>query len=186
MLDDGGENEAILRVGDDGVKGRVKGRRTVDALSDTAGDAGLVDVVGDGRPLPFLCAEEVAACRRVGGAVAIALAFALVAAIAARTLLFFATGVEGAVDLGPPGAADSNSFRAVPSRPAIMTAPLSLQIPSYTQNAALAVSRTEGLVSTRDFFKPFSIVSNAPEPSIACFARPPCVWRYNLRWATVC
>ncbi len=91
----------------------------------------------------------------MGGAVAIAFAFALLAAIAARTLLFFETGVEGAVALGPPGPADSNNFRAVASSPAIKAAPLSPQIPSKTQKAALAASRTEGLVSTSDLFKPF-------------------------------
>ena len=61
MLEDGGEKEAILRVGDAGVKGRVTGLRTVDDLTKAAGDAGLVDVDGEGNPLPFLCIEEVAA-----------------------------------------------------------------------------------------------------------------------------
>ena len=40
-------------------------------------------------------AVDVAWCRRVGGAVAMALAFARLAAIAAATLLFFTCGVAG-------------------------------------------------------------------------------------------
>ncbi len=61
ILDDGGEKEAILRVGEVGDKGREAGRRIVDDLTDTLGEAGLVDVVGYGSPLPFLCIEEVVA-----------------------------------------------------------------------------------------------------------------------------
>lgn len=54
----------------------------------------LVGELGESGRLAWLAifeAWDVAACRRVGGAAAICLAFARLAAIAAATLLFFST-----------------------------------------------------------------------------------------------
>jgi hypothetical protein len=93
----------------------------------------LGDVVGDpARRTGTACEEAVAWCRRVGGAVAIALALALLAAIAAATLLFFAGfGVIGntAAASSGFGHAFSNCFFATESRPPSSVTPRSLHIP---------------------------------------------------------
>lgn len=78
------------------------------------------------RWLGRLCEAEVAWWRKVGGAVAMALAFARLAAMAAATLDFFvAFGVVGGAATCRPGfgQALSSCFRAGPSRDSNMTEP---------------------------------------------------------------
>ena len=85
-------------------------------------------------------AADVAWCRRVGGAVAIALALARLAAIAAATLLFFIAGVVGCT-AGRScwlGHALSNCLRFAPSCASRTTRPRSFHKPSKDQNAARA------------------------------------------------
>ena len=122
------------------------------------------------------CDPDVAWWRREGGAVAIALAFARLAAMAAATLVFFdATGVEGgsmgcAVGLGH---AFSSCFLATASRPSKMARPRSCQMPSKTQNKTRADSLEAGFASARAFFKNFSRVSSIFDASTAFFERWP-------------
>lgn len=154
--------EVDMRRGDEG--------RAIEFLGD--------DKLGDpARLAGATCDEAVAWCRRVGGAVAIALAFARLAAIAAATLLFLAGfGVEGTKTAAASsgfGHAFSNCFRATESRPPSSVTPRSRQMPSKTQKQMRAFSRTAGLGSASAFFKDFSKISSPPEVSIACLDRWP-------------
>jgi len=99
--------------------GRDRGGEPTE-LFDNDGDRGRLGEV-------VVRAADVAWCRNVGGSIAIAFAFARLAAITAATLLFF---VGGAESVGPEnklrsGHTFSSCFRAAGSRPAIIAAPLS-------------------------------------------------------------
>lgn len=119
----------------------------------------------------------VAWCLKVGGAVAIAFAFARLAAIAAATLLFLGTGVLELVDVfvmsSGSGHAFSSCLRAVLSRLFIMTVLLSRHTLSNAQKAARATSLVPGLGSARPFLRHFSRVSTPPALSIVCLERAP-------------
>lgn len=75
-------------------------------------------------------APDVAACRRVGGAVARIFALARLAAIAAATEDFFAAGVEAILVIVAPGRglAFASCFLAASSNAAITLAPCEGQI----------------------------------------------------------
>ena len=100
------------------VTGRERGGEPTE-LFDRDGDRGRLGEV-------VVRAAEVAWCRSVGGSTAIAFAFARLAAIAAATLLFFdgAESVEPGNRFGS-GHAFSSCLRAVGSKPAMITVPLS-------------------------------------------------------------
>jgi hypothetical protein len=85
-------------------------------------------------------AADVAWCRSVGGAVAMALAFARLAAMAAATLLFFTCGVVGGAVRRACwlGHAFSSCLRFVPSCASKMTRPRSFHNPSKDQKATRA------------------------------------------------
>lgn len=132
----------------------------------------LVPLEG-GETAPVVRDVDVAWCLRVGGAFAIAFAFARLAAIAAATLLFFKLGVVGGrstTTLGS-GHAFSNCFRAVASNPSMITVALSCHTLSKTQNVPRALSRTVGLGSPSAFFTDFSSSSNPPADSMYDFDR---------------
>jgi len=100
------------------VTGRERGGEPTEPF-DRDGDRGRLGEV-------VVLAVEVAWCRSVGGSVAIAFAFARLAAIAAATLLFF--GDVESVDPGNrfgSGHALSSCLRAVVSKPAMIAVPLS-------------------------------------------------------------
>lgn len=100
--------------------GRDRGEEPTE-LFDNDGDRGRLGEV-------VVRAADVAWCRNVGGSIAIAFAFARLAAITAATLLFFVVGgaesVEPENKLGS-GHTFSSCFRAAGSRPAIIAVPLS-------------------------------------------------------------
>lgn len=101
--------------------GRERGGEPTE-LFDKDGDRGRFGEV-------VVRAVEVAWCRNVGGSIAIAFAFARLAAITAATLLFFVGGAES-VEPGNKlglGHAFSSCLRAVGSKPAIIAVPLSFQ-----------------------------------------------------------
>lgn len=117
---------------------------------------------------------EVAWCRSVGGAVAIAFALARLAAIAAATLDFFAGfGVVGGMEEASSGLGQtfSTSFRAISGKLSSMAALRSLQTSLKLQKANLAAALTPALASLSDFLIPPSKTSTPPEASMACFAR---------------
>jgi hypothetical protein len=121
--------------------------------------------------------DDVAWWRRDGGAVAMALAFARLAAIAAATLFFFVffgvVGGKAAISSGL-GQTFSTCLRARGSRVSKTAKPLSGQTSSKTQNNMRAFSLTAGFGSPNAFFKDFSNVSRPPEVSMAFFERWPC------------
>lgn len=98
-------------------------------------------------------APDVAAWRRVGGAVAIAFAFARLAAIAAATDDFFATGAFTSVDVlapgGAPGLAFSSCFRATLSKLSMMAAAFVGHSRSNIQNDRRDFSFTTGFGSVK-------------------------------------
>lgn len=109
----------VVLVCEDITTGRGRGGEPTELL-DSDGDRGRLGEV-------VVRAVEVAWCRNVGGSIAIAFAFALLAAITAATLLFFVCGVDSA---GPDnnfesGHALSSCLRALGSKLAIIAAPLS-------------------------------------------------------------
>ena len=104
---------------------------------------------------------------------AIALAFARLAAMAAATLDFlFGFGVLGNRAVGF-GHAFSSCFRAVASRVSIIALPRSCQIFSKSQNNNRADSLTAGLESAKARFKLFSSISREFDDSMATFERCP-------------
>jgi hypothetical protein len=108
--------------------------------------------------------------------VAIALAFARLAAMAAATLDFlFGFGVLGNIAVGRLrfGHAFSSCFRAVASKVSIITWPRSCQICSKSQNNNRADSLTAGLKSAKARFKLFSSISTEFDDSMATFERCP-------------
>ena len=117
---------------------------------------------------------------------AIALAFARLAAIAAATLDFlFGFGVLGKVAAGRLGFghAFSSCFRAVGSKVSIIASPRSCQICSKSQNNNRADSLTAGLESAKARFRDFSSISRQFDVSMAIFERCPWTSIYCLRWA---
>lgn len=135
---------------------------------------------------PGACVADVAWCRRDGGEVAMAFAFALLAAIAAATLLFLDAALGGtgvATSSGTAsglGQAFSSCFRDEESRVAIKAAPRSGQSSWNCQKTRRVVSRTATLGSPKAFFTDFSNSSRPPEDSIAALDRCPWVVRYIL------
>lgn len=105
---------------------------------------------------------------------AIALAFARLAAMAAAMLVFFAVcGVvagNAAASWGS-GHAFSSCLRASPSRDSSNARPRPRQTCSKTQKVERTLSLTPGFVSFRALFITFSIVSSEPVDSITCFDR---------------
>jgi hypothetical protein len=119
-----GEREVVellvaVLVWEDNTTGRDRGGEPTE-LFDNDGDRGRLGEV-------VVRAVEVAWCRNVGGSIAIAFAFARLAAITAATLLFFVGGA-GSVEPGNKvgsGHALSSCLRALGSKPAIIAVPLS-------------------------------------------------------------
>jgi hypothetical protein len=111
----------------------------------------------------------------VGGDVAIALAFARLAAIAAATLLFLlffgVTGDETIVAASRSGQTFSSCLRATGSKDSRIALPRSRQTSSKTQKHKRALSLTPTLASAKDFLTDFSKISKPPEASITCFER---------------
>jgi hypothetical protein len=108
--------------------------------------------------------------------VAIALAFARLAAMAAATLDFlFGFGVLGKAAVGGLGFghAFSSCFRAVASKVSIIAWPRSCQMSSKSQNNNRADSLTAGLESAKARFKDFSSISREFDVSMAIFERRP-------------
>lgn len=171
--------EIILDLGGDRVVGDAARMLPIDVLVANGGETSRLPVGDIARTA---CDVLVAWWRRDGGAAAFALAFARVAAIAAATLLFLALGVsavERAVRLLGLGHALSSCFRAVGSNACRITAPLSGQMASKTQNIFRASSRTLGFGSPRAFLIAFSSRSTPPVDSMACLVRAPCTSRYT-------
>lgn len=105
---------------------------------------------------------------------AIALAFARLAAMAAATLDFlFGFGVFGRIGRFGFGHAFSSCFRALASRISIIPWPRSCQICSKSQNNNRADSLTAGLESAKARFKHFSSISREFDVSMAIFERWP-------------
>jgi hypothetical protein len=131
-----------------------------------------------------ICDEDVAWCLSVGGAVAIAFAFARLAAIAAATLLFLpvlaVAAVGKVVAASGLGQAFSSCLRATESRDSRMTMPRSCHISSNTQKHTRELSLTAGLGSARAFFSDFSKIWRPPDDSMVFFERLPCTSRYFL------
>lgn len=174
--------EIILDLGGDRVVGEAARTLPIDVLAANGGETSPLPVGDIARAA---CDVLVAWWRRDGGAAAFALAFARVAAIAAATLLFLTLGVsvvETAARLPGLGHALSSCFLATESKACRMSAPLSDQMPSKTQNIFRASSRTLGFGSPRVFLTAFSSKSTPPVDSIACFARIPCTSRYTWMW----
>lgn len=174
--------EIILDLGGDRVLGDAARTLPMDVLVAKGGETSRRPVGDIARAA---CDVLVAWWRRLGGAAAFAFAFARVAAIAAATLLFLALGVsvvERAARLLGLGHAFSSCFLAVESKACRITAPLSGQMGSKTQNIFRASSRTLGLGSPRAFLIALSSRSTPPVDSMACLARAPCVSRYTCMW----
>lgn len=105
-----------------------------------------------------------------------ALAFALLAAIAAAMLDFL--GTLGVAEAIPPmssglGHALSSCFLAVPSKASSIAKAQSCHTASKDQNMTLAVSLTAGFGSASAFLTDFSRTSRPPVASMEFFARAP-------------
>lgn len=106
-----------------------------------------------------------------------ALALALLAAIAAATLLFFGFGVAATTtpaNASGLGQTLSTCFLAVASNVSSIDPPLSGQMPSKTQNNFRALSLTPAFGSPSPFFKHFSRISAPPVASTTCLERVQC------------
>jgi len=106
--------------------------------------------------------------------VAIALAFARLAAMAAATLLFFVWGVATTGIVAKTsglGQTFSTCFLATLSRVSSIALPRSGQMASKTQKTLRAVSRTPAFGSARAFLRHLSRISIPPAASTACFDR---------------
>lgn len=121
-------------------------------------------------------AVEVAWCLSEGGALAIAFAFARLAAIAAATLLFLVVGATTgmAARASGFGHAFSSCLRSMLSWASRITRPLSGQTPWYAQNRLRALCRTPALASPMAFLTDLSSVSSMPVDSILLLARVAC------------
>jgi hypothetical protein len=159
-LDD--EEEMGERSGDDG--------RVEVELCDKDGEAARL--MGGDAALTA-CEVEVAWCLKLGGDVAIALAFARLAAIAAATLLFLlffgVAGDKTVATVSRSGQDFSSCFRATASKDSRKTLPRSRHTFSKAQKHERALSLTPILASVKAFFTAFSKISKPPEVSIACF-----------------
>jgi hypothetical protein len=152
------------------------GRNVLDAMRLARGGlAGKRDEAGEITPRGGVVFDEACACEVLvawcisdGGALAIALAFARLAAIAAATLLFF--GPDAAVlppaaravvadEAAGSGQALSTPLRACPSRPLRMTAARVGHTAWKDQNITRPASRAAGFVSTSPFLTSCSIAS---------------------------
>jgi hypothetical protein len=166
--------EVIRDFGDGGeAAGRAWGDTECVVLwGDVEGD--LPCFGAGGEVALVMCRLEVAWCLRLGGAEAMTLALARLAAMAAATLLFLlflgVTGGKSAVACGF-GHALSSCFRATESRDSNMTVPRSGHTPWKTQKQARALSLTPGLGSAKAFLNDLSRVSTPPEASMTCFER---------------
>lgn len=196
----GGEREPMLGIApvltdrlippDAGMRDRGEG----DVLGCDSGDDGRFENelrrLGDaarligGEVARTAWDVDVAWCRSVGGAVAIAFAFALLAAIAAAILVFFVFfGVVGGSTVSITsgfGQDFSSCFRATESRDARIASPRSRHTSSKTQKHTRALSRTAGFGSASARFTDFSRSSSPLEDSMALLARCPCTSRYFL------
>ena len=185
VLTDRGTGALLERIRDLGGVGGDKDEREENEDRDAGvgellslaifpdGLLGELVLLEGGEVVPAVRDVDVAWCLRVGGAVAIALALARLAAIAAATLLFFKLGVVGgrSVTTFGSGHTFSNCFRAVASNASIITVALSCHTLSKTQNVPRALSRTAGLGSPSAFFTDFSSSSNPPADSMYDFDR---------------
>lgn len=122
----------------------------------------------------------VTACLKVGGAVAIALALARLAAIAAATLGFFLTSSTGVIGVQAPGfgLAFSSCFLAEASSCSASTKAFAGQTGSKVQKHVRATGRTPGLGSESVLWRDLVIMSTPPLLSIACFDLAAWVLRY--------
>lgn len=128
-----------------------------DAALPTGGDIALI--VACAWEVACACEVLVARCIREGGALAIALAFARLAAIAAATLDFLVAGCDELVGSSAMraaasgvGHAFSKFFRLGASSDKSMTLARSDHTLSYAQNAPRADSRTPTFASCRALF----------------------------------
>jgi hypothetical protein len=145
---------------------------------------------GDGGLLACEAMVEacaVAACRRVGGAAAICLAFARLAAIAAATLDFFVSTIADAGGVKgerPEGAALSSCLRAVASSVLAIASARSLHTASNAQNKALALSRRPAFWSANVFLIHLSKTSSPPVISMSVLDLDWLVSTTVRKWAT--
>jgi hypothetical protein len=171
-----------------GGGGLAAGPDTILERGERGGEP-VLPVESDGDMARF-CGEivraaDVAWWRSVGGAVAIALALARLAAIAAAMLLFFVAGVGAPVDIDacPPGfgLAFSIALRFVASCASRIACARSGQSASNAQKATRPPWRALGFESASALRSVLSRGSSMPVDSIECRARAPCVSRYLVR-----
>jgi hypothetical protein len=150
---------------------------TIRDLGDAGGETDARVPAEDGEVARKACELEVAWCLSEGGDVAIAFAFARLAAIAAAILVFFVVGVEGwviAAATSGLGQTFSSCFLARESSVPRTASPRSCHTPSKTQKHMRALSLTPTLASARALFMHFSKISAPPDDSITPFDRAPC------------
>lgn len=150
---------------------------TILDLGEVGGERDARGPRGVGEAARTACEVEVAWCLNVGGDVAIAFAFARLAAIAAATLVFLVfLGVVGgrmADAANGSGQTFSSCFRARESRVPRIANPRSCHTDSKTQKQTRACSLTPMLASAKDLFMHFSKISAPPDDSIMFLDRVP-------------